>query len=682
MSIMKRLLLSLTRRGDLALAVLLGIVVFLMILPMPTLLVDTFIAINIAVAIALLMIGVYVPTPLAFSTLPSVLLLSTLFRLALTITTTRLILSQADAGEIVYAFGDFVVAGNLVVGVVVFLIITIVQFIVITKGAERVAEVCARFSLDGMPGKQMSIDADLRAGVIDTAEAVNRRARLEQQSQLYGSMDGAMKFVKGDAIAGLCIIAVNIIGGIATGVFQHEMSLGDAVAVYTTLTIGDGLVGQIPALFIAITAGIIVTRVTSDNTQNNLGSDIAEQVLAQPNALLVAGAACFGLALLPGFPVLVFLIFGVLIGGVGLTLKSAERERRDVSGLMTEGAKAPAATGGGAATAPLSLTLPAAYGDAVGLRSLNAELEKVREAFFASHGLPFPKIHLRPCKSLTDGAGFSIDLHGVPVVTGDLPEGCYYYADDACSLNMLGIEHNVTPTLSGEGAWLDEASMLALRNMGVACQTHTEYLAARLGNVCEQHAIELFGLQEVKSLLDAMQRECPDVVKEVNRVVTLQQLTQVLKCLVTERVNIRDLPLILETLADAGRNEKDPALLAECVRLQLRRQICHALGGDTGTLAVLMLSAETESSIRQRLQQQGEEAPGLQMDLKRRLIDALEACCGRSGPGRRTIVLTSADLRRRVHGLLARDFENASVISYRELVSDWPVQPLGEIRLA
>ncbi|MEL6773915.1 MAG: flagellar biosynthesis protein FlhA, partial [Pseudomonadota bacterium] len=302
---MTKVLNTLAKRNDVVLAFLLIAIVFMMILPLPTELVDLLIGINLTLAAVLLMVAVYLSDVLKLSAFPSILLLTTLFRLALSITTTRLILLQADAGQIVETFGNFVVQGNLVVGSVIFLILTIVNFMVITKGSERVAEVAARFSLDAMPGKQMSIDSDMRAGLIEMDEAKVRRGKLEKESQLYGAMDGAMKFVKGDAIAGLIIIAVNLIGGIIIGTTQRGMTTAEALDRYAILTIGDGLVSQIPALFISITAGFIVTRVSSEDSQD-LGNDIGGQLVGEPRALMIAGGILFGFALVPGFPTVVF----------------------------------------------------------------------------------------------------------------------------------------------------------------------------------------------------------------------------------------------------------------------------------------------------------------------------------------------------------------------------------------
>ena len=299
-------------RKDIMLAILLLAIVFMMVLPLPPVALDILIAINMTISVVLLMMAVYINSPLQFSAFPAVLLITTLFRLALSVSTTRMILLQADAGQIVYTFGNFVVGGNLVVGIVIFLIITIVQFLVITKGSERVAEVSARFSLDAMPGKQMSIDRDMRAGVIDVHEARDRRGVIEKESQMFGSMDGAMKFVKGDAIAGLIIIFVNILGGVTIGVTQKGLSAADALQLYSILTVGDGMVSQVPALLIAITAGIIVTRVSSEES-SDLGTDIGAQVVAQPKALLIGGLLLVLFGLIPGFPMITFFALAAIV---------------------------------------------------------------------------------------------------------------------------------------------------------------------------------------------------------------------------------------------------------------------------------------------------------------------------------------------------------------------------------
>ena len=397
-------------RTDILLALVIVAVIFMMILPLPLPLVDTLIAINMCLAAILLMVAMYIPSPLSFSAFPTVLLVTTLFRVGLSISTTRLILLQADAGHIVETFGNFVVGGNLVVGLVVFMILTIVQFIVITKGAERVAEVGARFSLDAMPGKQMSIDGDMRAGVIDMNEARRRRSVVEKESQLYGAMDGAMKFVKGDAIAGLIIVAVNLLGGLLIGMLQRGMSAGDSLQKYAILSVGDGLIAQIPALFISICAGMIVTRVSAeDGLPSNVGKDIGRQLLAQPRAFMIASVVMLGFSLVPGMPTAVFVVLFLVSGVIGFTLHRhatqppAPAGSRDVTAVpaMAAAGQAKAGKPGGepgnefAPTVPLMMDVAQDLAASFSADALNEELLKIRRALYFDLGVPFPGINLR-----------------------------------------------------------------------------------------------------------------------------------------------------------------------------------------------------------------------------------------------------------------------------------------------
>ena len=400
-----RLNTALTQRKDLVLAVMLVMIIFMMVLPLPTLVVDALIAVNMGLSIVLLMAAVYLKSPVQFTTLPSVLLIATLFRLSLSITTTRLILLQADAGSIIETFGNVVIAGDLIVGLVIFLIITIVQFVVITKGSERVAEVGARFTLDGMPGKQISIDSDLRSGTIDLVEAKQRRTLLEKESQLYGAMDGAMKFVKGDAIAGLIIIAVNLIGGISIGTFSRGMALGEASQVYSVLTIGDGLVSQIPALFLSIAAGAIVTRVTTDDS-TDLGSDIARQLFQDRRALQIGAGVLAGFALIPGFPSAIFLSLAAAAGVVGFDLPGRWRRRggdtHDDLHFWSEGSEAlPVAMLHSSTT--VTLRLADNLTEVIRPGDINARLREMRKRYAQEMGVPFPVFSIHFAPSLPPG---------------------------------------------------------------------------------------------------------------------------------------------------------------------------------------------------------------------------------------------------------------------------------------
>ena len=398
-----------TRHNDINIVFLLVTVIALMIIPLPTPVVDTLIGVNMALSFTILMMTMYVRTVLDFSVFPTLLLFTTLFRVGLNITTTRLILLQADAGEIIFTFGEFALGGNFVVGAVVFLILTIVQFLVIAKGAERVAEVGARFTLDAMPGKQMSIDADMRAGVIDMEEAQRRRERISQESQMYGAMDGAMKFVKGDSIAGMIIAVVNIVGGTIIGITQNGMTAGDALHTYGILTIGDGLVSQIPSLLISISAGILITR--TGDSDDNVGSQIGVQIFAQPKALLMAGGLVFLFALIPGFPKPQLFTLAALLGGLGYVLKrvnetpQAPDAKEELSKSLTPTARPKSRPGAARrvrATVPIILDIRRTWAHLFDYASLNEELANLRRALYFDLGVPFPGINIRPNPSLPE----------------------------------------------------------------------------------------------------------------------------------------------------------------------------------------------------------------------------------------------------------------------------------------
>ena len=444
-------LMAILKRNDIMLALLLMGIIFMIILPLPIFVVDMLIVTNLTIALVLLMMAVYIGSPLDFAAFPSVLLLSTLFRLALSITTTRLILLNADAGQVVETFGNFVVAGNLIIGMVIFLIITVVQFIVVTKGAERVAEVSARFSLDAMPGKQMSIDGDMRAGVIDMDEARHRRSRVEKESQMYGSMDGAMKFVKGDAIAGIIIIAVNLVGGLSVGIFQRGMSLAEAANLYSILTIGDGLVQQIPGLIIALTAGIIVTRVDSDESDTNLADNISGQIIGKPRSIIVAGGIVVLFAFVPGFPTPAFLLISGALIAMGLLAERTQKralaqQEEDFSTIMPSSTEKKIDSDEDTVGAlseqesfslimPLLIDMAPPLRDMLDMKSLNKELLRVRRALYLDLGVPFPGIHLRFNENIAEPGRYVMMMNEVPVGQGELRADALFLTDDLDQLS-------------------------------------------------------------------------------------------------------------------------------------------------------------------------------------------------------------------------------------------------------
>lgn len=692
-------LLKLTERTDILLAVLLVGIVFMMILPLPTHLVDVLIAVSMSSGVILLMISVYISSPLAFSAFPSVLLLTTLYRLALSISTTRLILLQADAGQIVDTFGNFVVGGNLIVGLVVFLIITIVQFLVITKGSERVAEVSARFSLDAMPGKQMSIDSDMRAGVIDMDEARRRRGLVEKESQMFGSMDGAMKFVKGDAIAGLIIIVVNILGGVTIGVLQRGMSAADALHRYAILTIGDGLIAQIPALLISITAGIIVTRVTTEES-TNLGADIGGQILAQPKALLIGAALLGAFALIPGFPSATFVALGLLVGGIGFTLNgvAARAAEDDAGGLTaTVNAQAPAAAGGkGASRKKLNeqedfaLTMPLLIDVASGLQAaiqpeaLNEELLRVRRALYLDLGVPFPGIHLRFNDQLASER-YLIYLQEIPMAQGKLAPGHLLAREQPDNLDLLNIPYRQddaflpgVPTL-----WVEDRHGEALRKAGVPVMEPARILTYHLSFVLRKYAEDFVGIQETRYLLDQMDARFGELVKEAQRILPLQKVTEILQRLVSEDISIRNLRDILEALVEWGQKEKDPVLLAEYVRGSLRRYISYKYSSAQNLLPAYLLDPDVEEKIRGGIRQTSSGSYlALDPATTRKFVANVKQAVGDlAHHASKPVLVTSMDIRRYVRKLIEPELYELPVLSYQELTQEVTIQPLGRVNL-
>lgn len=631
----------LSRYGDLALVAGVVVIVALMVLPLPPLLVDVLVATNICSGVVLLLVAIYVRSPLEFSVFPSVLLITTLFRLALSIATTRMILLEAHAGHIIDTFGRMVAGGNLVVGLVVFLIITVVQFIVIAKGAERVAEVAARFTLDAMPGKQLSIDSDLRSGLIDKDEARRRRRELELESKLHGSLDGAMKFVKGDAIASIVIVVVNVLGGLAIGVLQKDMTLAGAMHTYSILTIGEGLVAQIPALLGAMSAGLLVTRATDEERDRHLGDAIGRQIAAKPRVLLVAGGLCVLLAAVPGFPALVFLGLAVVLLGSGVLLTPALRAllerrlgptlarvpRREVAapGVLSTAAPEPRPA------VPLLLELPQSALDAASARTLVDALSEVLDRFQLQLGLLLPRIAVHP-QAPEGGAPVTrwrLLAFEVPIAEGVLPPA------------------PLPPALA-------EACHQALR----------------------RHAALFLGTQETGALLARAGSDYPDVVKEALRALPLARLAEILRRLVEEEVPIRNLRDVLEALADAAQREKDVFALTEMARIALRRQTSHRAAPD-GVLRAVLLTPEFEDRLRAAVRVANGQStlaldPADAQAAMQRLAQAVRAC----GPA---ALLTAVDLRRHVRKLVEAECFDTPVLSYHELMPTLRLDVLARV---
>lgn len=690
-------------RKDIMLAVMLLAIVFMMILPLPTALVDVLIGTNISIAIVLLMLSIYITTPLEFSAFPAVLLITTLFRLSLSITTTRLILLQSDAGEIVYTFGNFVVGGNLVVGIVVFLIITIVQFMVITKGSERVAEVSARFSLDAMPGKQMSIDGDMRAGVIDVNEARYRRSLIERESQMYGSMDGAMKFVKGDAIAGLVIIVVNLLGGVTIGITQKGMSGAEALELFAILTVGDGLVSQIPALFIAMTAGIIVTRVCHDNS-SDLGTDIGGQVTAQPRALLISGVLLILFALIPGFPKITFLVLATVVGGGGVFLtyrqtKHNQAETSDLSTFVAQGAGLPAAklnlptsmrVNKGklieqeefAMTVPLLIELDSSLQASLEAVALNDELVRIRRALYLDLGVPFPGIHLRFNDQMNNNE-YLIQLQEVPVARGRIEQQKLLVIEDNEQLDLLSIPFeqgdDFLPGISS--VWVSKRYLDQLETSHVGFFTSNRILTYHLSHVLKDYAQDFIGIQETRYLLEQMEGGFSELVKEAQRIIPLQKMTEILQRLVSEDISIRNLRVILEAMVEWGHKEKDVVQLTEYVRSSLKRYICYKYANGQNMLPAYLLDQSVEDTIRNGIRQTSAGSYlALDPAVTQQFINDVKQTIGDlSRMPNKPVLVVSMDVRRYVRKLLESEYYELPVLSFQELTQQINIQPLGRV---
>jgi type III secretion protein V len=681
-----RTLVAVSRRGDLAVAGLVLVAIVMMIVPLPTAVVDLLITANIAGSVLILLIAFYVAHPLEFSTLPSVILIATLFRLAITITTARLVLLQADAGELINAFGSFVVGGNIAVGLVVFLIITVAQFVVITKGSERVAEVAARFTLDALPGRQMSIDSDLRNGDIDQSEARRQRRRLGQESQLYGAMDGAMKFVKGDAIASLVIIMVNLIGGLIVGTLQHDMSLALAAETYSLLTVGDGLVAQIPALLVSVAAGTVVTRVASEE-RHDLGSEISSQLLNDPRALGLGGAILFGLAFMPGFPTPAFVaLAGVfaLAAWLAWRRQAAARAQQVVEQQRAAGAERtepqPPAVAEAVPRHRVAACIGQALFDVVPAADFARLVGQVRQDLVLDLGVEAPAVDLSVDHDI-EANRFHIDIESVPVAEGDIRTASVLVDDDPMHLELLAVPFDVGPRLIGRrpSIWVERSHQPTLAEAGIEFLVPAQVLASCLARTLRRHATQFVGIQETRELLARMERDFAELVKEAQKVAPLQKISEVLRRLLQEDVPIRNLRLILEALIEWAPREQDVVSLVEYVRMALCRQICFRCADRNRVIAAHVLERPVEDAVRSFVRPTA-VGPFLSIPDRtaRPIVEQIRAALS-AAPDARPVVLASMDVRRHVRNLLVRNDLDAPVLSYQELAAEFSVQPLTTI---
>jgi len=686
------------RSSDLILAAWVIAVIVMIVLPVPPPIIDLCITFNLTAAVGLLMVALYIPSAIHLSMFPSILLVTTLFRLGVNISSTRQILLNAYAGEIIQAFGRFVVGGNYVVGFVIFLIITIVQFIVVTKGAERVAEVAARFRLDAMPGKQMAIDADMRAGVIDAAQAREKRALIQKESELYGAMDGAMKFVKGDVIAGMVIAFINIVGGLIIGVGMHKMTLVQAAQIYTLLSIGDGLVSQIPSLLISLTAGIVTTRVSSDRKDANLGKEISTQLLREPRALIIAAVATLGLGTFKGFPLWTFAILAFILFISGFSLW---RKRRREAAKIPAGARGTVETDveghaivrGGAED--FALTLPVILELGKNLSDLSKKskgtpnlvdemIPRMRQALYQDLGIRFPGVHVRTDSPTLDADEYVILLNEVPIVRGKILEHHFLTNESEENLRRYNLPFTSYKTAAGLPAlWVDEQYREILEKAGIKYWRPLEVVILHLSYFFRQNAADFIGIQEMRSMLEFMEKSFPDLVKEVTRLIPLQKLTEIFRRLSQEQVSIKDLRTIMEALSEWAQTEKDTVLLTEYVRASLKRYISYKYSQGQSTLAVYLLDPEIEEMVRGAIKQTSAGSYlALDPDSVNLILKAMRNTITPTPPGGQPpVLLTAIDVRRFVRKLIETEFPDVSVVSYQEIIPEIRIQPLGRVQI-
>ncbi len=678
------------RYADAALAALVVAMVGMMIVPLPTALLDVLIASNISLAVLLLLVSLYIKNGVSLTSFPTILLITTLYRLALNVSSTRLILLQADAGDVIRAFGDYVVGGNYVVGAIVFLILTLIQFLVVAKGSERVAEVGARFALDAMPGKQMSIDAELRSGAISQDEARKKRDGVMRESAFYGSMDGAMKFVKGDAIAGIIITVINILGGLTVGVLMNDMGAVEALETYGLLTIGDGLVSQIPALLISTAAGLVVTRVSSEDADASLGSDVAKQVFGDPRALAIASFFLVGLAIIPGLPAFPFLIIAVVFFVVSrrLSARSKDAETLDTQVTTQEAARE---TRQKRAMVPVVIPVAIDLGDALadellddqgGGPLLEEAVPALRDALFIDRGLALPGVRARRAPGLAPDS-YAIAVQEVPVGSGALTPGQALALAPPEMIAELGVRAipATDPVTGGPACLVAAEDRGSLLDEGIPCLDAAEAVTRHLRRAVELRAHDLVGLQEVQAMLDQLERAYPALVRHVvPKPVSLSLLTDVLRRLVEEAVSIRPLREILEALATYAPNEKDPMALTELVRGALKRQLTHQ-HAEGGILAVHLLDPMIEEAVRDSIQRTATGSYlAMPPDMAKDVIEAVRRECFADGHGP-AVLLTQPDVRRFLRRLLEVDLPDVAVLSYQELAPEVSVQPLGRVGL-
>ena len=675
------------RNQDITLAICVVGILAVLVIPIPTWMLDILLSVNISLSIVVMLSTIYLRNPVDFAVFPSLLLMLTLFRLSLNVASTRLILANADAGAVIDAFGTFVTGNSYIVGFIIFSILVIIQFVVITRGASRISEVAARFTLDAMPGKQMGVDADLNAGLITEEQARNRRTTIEREADFYGAMDGATKFVRGDAIAGIIITLVNILGGLVIGVLIKGLTFMDALQIYTRLTVGDGLVSQIPALIISTAAAMIVTRTPSEE---NLGVDFGEQLTRYPRALVVSAIMLTAFGLVPGMPTIPFLVVGAVLGFLAYQSMQAEGARDQQKELELAGEEEAAREDEAPRTEDLlaidPLKIELGYG-LIGLADpgqggdLLTRIQIIRQQMATKMGFILPVIRI--VDNMRLGANeYRVLLRESPIASYELLPDCFLAMNPGLVEEEIEGISTREPAFGLDAMWVTKVNRDRAERLGYTIVEPSAVLATHLTELVMDHADELLTREAAQNLWENIKSSAKTVAEElVPNILTLGELQKVLHSLLRERVSIRNLETILEVLADYGPRTKDTEVLTEYVRHALARQICADLKDEEGRLRVVTLAAPLEREILEAVQQSetGEEVP-----LKPERADAIAAATVKAietlaQAGHDPIVLTTTQVRRYFKRMVERQIPKVLVLSYNEIDPSLNLESVGQV---
>jgi flagellar biosynthesis protein FlhA len=685
---------KLFQNNDIALAIGLVIIVAMMIIPIPAPLLDVLLTISISLSIIILLVCLYTTEPLKYSSFPTVLLLSTLFRLGLNVSSTRLILLHAHAGTVIDSFGKFVVGGNYVVGVIIFIILVIINYMVITNGAGRVAEVAARFTLDAMPGKQLSIDADLNSGLINEQEAKTKRRKIERESDFYGTMDGASKFVKGDAIAGIIITFVNIIGGLIIGMMQLGMDFQTAAATYTILTVGEGLVAQLPALIISTATGLLVTRSSGDD--KSLSTDIEDEMFNNPKVLGIVSGLLLAMGIVPGMPTIPFFIIGGAIGAFAFKKSKALEKVEEEERLAKENENKPAAPKKRASKEsvmellniePMEIEIGYRLVPLLDIEQGGDLLERIaqiRRQVALDYGIILPSIRVRDNLQLSPNT-YQIKLKGIPIESGEvyadrfLSMNAGMGADDA---NLQGVK-SIEPAFGLPALWIEERDKEYAESMGYTVVSPSAVLSTHLTEVIKKNSSEILTRADVQTLIENVKKQSEKLVDDLfkDNTITVAEIQIVLQNLLKERVSIRDLLTILETISTYSRISRNADYLTEQSRIALSRSICRQNLNEAGELVVITLSPDIENIIAGGISQDGQSL-SLDPIFTKTLIDNLNSEIERvlTGTGNQPVLLCSSPIRLAFRRLIERTFPQITVMSYNEISSNTTAKSVGIVR--